>query len=292
MARIRGWGGEQKQKQKRKAAPLPAEVVDFESARAVFKLATARHAKAKKFYVLDGFVTDHVALCRDVSSMYRSLGTFEADEKRKTAMYLRRVQELKPVAKELGRQAYLDTIRALTFEIGEIWMEMCEMKQERLSKKQAANPAYRPKDAEVAKSNEYCNSSIDAFIEFTELFRKQPPPNPLFPLAAEEKKKKEDETDSDDSDDGLVVDGKSTEKMSAKEREEARAASEKRRAARKAAKKAKKKEKEFPLEIEPADLGVHLRAHFYVARMYGKLLPMSQDTAEGRVQGLRNSLKK
>lgn len=43
-----------------------AQVTTFEAAREVFKLGLGRHADAKRFYVLDGYVTDHVALCRDV----------------------------------------------------------------------------------------------------------------------------------------------------------------------------------------------------------------------------------
>ena len=124
-----------------------------------------RFNKARKYYVLDGFVTDHVALIRDTSTLYRWLSTFEEDEKRKTAMYLRRINELEPVRKQLGRQAYLDTIKQLQFEIGECWMEMCELKQGRLEKKVAANPAYRSKESEILKSNEYCEAAIEAFYE-------------------------------------------------------------------------------------------------------------------------------
>ena len=47
--------------------------------------------------MLDGYVTDYVALCRDVSAMYRWLLVFEDDEKRKTAMMGRRVAELTPI---------------------------------------------------------------------------------------------------------------------------------------------------------------------------------------------------
>ena len=253
-----------------------------------------RFNKARKYYVLDGFVTDHVALIRDTSTLYRWLSTFEEDEKRKTAMYLRRINELEPVRKQLGRQAYLDTIKQLQFEIGECWMEMCELKQGRLEKKVAANPAYRSKESEILKSNEYCEAAIEAFIDFTELFRKQPPPTPMFPSASAAKKEgdSDDDDDDDDSDDGIVADGDGSAKMTAPEREAARAKSEARRAKRKADKAAKKKDEEFPLEVEADALGVHLRAHFYIARMHGKMLPLPHETGEARVRGLKASLKK
>ena len=66
-------------------------------------------------------------------------------------------------------------------QVGEIYMEMTEMKQERMAAKRAANPTYRPKETEVAKCNEYCQASIDAFNQFTEFFRREVPV-PLFDM--------------------------------------------------------------------------------------------------------------
>jgi hypothetical protein len=93
-------------------------VKTFEAAREVFKLAMARHAAAKQFYVLDGYVTDYVSLCRNVSALYKWLAVFEADEKRRTAMLGRRVAELAPILDQLGANAYNDTLKQLAFEVG------------------------------------------------------------------------------------------------------------------------------------------------------------------------------
>ena len=115
----------------------------------------------------------------------------------------------------------------------------------------------------------------------------------MFPSASAAKKEADsDEDDDDDSDDGIVADGDGSAKMTAPEREAARAKSEARRAKRKADKAAKKKDEEFPLEVEADALGVHLRAHFYIARMHGKMLPLPHETGEARVRGLKASLKK
>ena len=89
----------------------------FESAREVFKLGMARHTKAKELYELDGYVTDYVALCKNVSHLYRWLLVFEDDEKRKTAMMARRVNELLPILDQLGTNAYNDTLKQLAFEV-------------------------------------------------------------------------------------------------------------------------------------------------------------------------------
>jgi hypothetical protein len=59
-------------------------------------------------------------------------------------------------------------------------MEMTEVKQERMAAKRLLSPStYSPKPAEVAKCNEYCQASIDAFTRFTDLFRRKKP-TPLF----------------------------------------------------------------------------------------------------------------
>ena len=55
-------------------------------------------------------------------------------------------------------------------------MEMTELKMDRMAAKKTANPnGYIPKSAEVAKCNEYCQASIDAFTRFTDLFRRKKP---------------------------------------------------------------------------------------------------------------------
>jgi len=251
-------------------ATLPTQVKTFEAARSVFKAAMSRHAKAKAFFVLDGFVTDHVALCRDVSSMYKSLCCFEDDEKRKTIMYGRRTAELLPILDQLGKNAYNDTLKQLAFECGEIFMEMTEMKQERVAaKRSAGGPAYRPKQAEVAKCNEYCCASIKAFEDFTNLYRREKPV-PLFPVPAERGAESDEEGEYDDEE------------------------TKERKAKRRSAKAFDREEerKGGALTVPDDELGIHLRAHFYIARMHGKLLPLPSEHGEARVKGLRQSLEK
>lgn len=49
----------------------------WEQAREVFLKANKSLEEAKKVFVFEGFVTDHVNLNRDVSRIYRSLAVFE-----------------------------------------------------------------------------------------------------------------------------------------------------------------------------------------------------------------------
>jgi len=162
-------------------APLVSKVTSFEAARDVFKLCGARLAKAKAYYQLDGFVTDHVALCKDASCAFKWLAVFEQDEKRKTAMFGRALALLTPLLAQLGRQAYEGELKTLSWEAGEIATEMVEMKQERIAKKKEANPAYVPSRVEVQKSNAYCAQALEAFEKFAKFYRKAKPV-PLFDL--------------------------------------------------------------------------------------------------------------
>ena len=51
-------------------------------ARAIFLQGQAHINKALKFYVLDGFVSDHISCVQDMSSLFRTLAFFESDNDR------------------------------------------------------------------------------------------------------------------------------------------------------------------------------------------------------------------
>mmetsp|Transcript_50467 Transcript_50467/g.64671 ORF Transcript_50467/g.64671 Transcript_50467/m.64671 type:complete len:563 (+) Transcript_50467:706-2394(+) len=250
-------------------AILPAQVLSFDEARAVFKAGLARTLNAQKFYVLDGYVTDHIALCRDVSALYKWLSCFEEDEKRKIAMLGRRAASLTPLIDELGVSAYAGELKQISFEVAEIHMEMCEIKLERMNTKKTLNNSYVPKSVEILKANEYAMQSIHNFNRFTNFFRKAAPV-PLFPMPS---KKNDEESDEDEYDD-----------------EEDKKRKQKKLADKKAA--AEEESMGGKLEIPPDELAVHLRAHFYVARLYSKLLPLAGSQGEDRVKGLKQSLEK
>jgi hypothetical protein len=82
------------------------EINSFEDARTVFLRASSRLEQSKKYYVLDGFVTDHVTLLQENSKLYHYLSSFEKDFKRKTAMEVRRIDLLDPIIKALNKISY------------------------------------------------------------------------------------------------------------------------------------------------------------------------------------------
>ena len=56
----------------------------------VFKRANPLYERAKRYYVLDGYVSNHIAILKDQSELYRQLAIFERDGERKVKMHRRR----------------------------------------------------------------------------------------------------------------------------------------------------------------------------------------------------------
>lgn len=93
---------------------------------------------AKSYYVLDGFVTDHVELCQDTSQLYLKLVFFESNIDRKCKMQKRRIDLLSPLCKEISEEHYLYLVRQLLFELGECYSTLMDLK---LEQKQELNSA-------------------------------------------------------------------------------------------------------------------------------------------------------
>lgn len=89
-----------------------------------------RHfAQARQRYVLDGFVTEHVGICRDESQLWASLEANEIDARRKIAMCQRRADLLEPLREALNPRVYADLRCALAFELGQIWSRALDLKE-------------------------------------------------------------------------------------------------------------------------------------------------------------------
>jgi hypothetical protein len=105
-------------------------VLDYDQAREVFLFAMEKINSAKSYYVLDGFVTDHVELCQDTSQLYSKLVFFESNIDRKCKMYKRRIDLLSSLCKEISEEHYLYLIRQLLFELGECYSILLDLKLE------------------------------------------------------------------------------------------------------------------------------------------------------------------
>ena len=132
----------------------------------------ATHEEAKKFYVLDGHVSDHVHLLQQQSKLYHYLATFEAEPKRKLAMETRRATLLLPMLKTLSRASYEGLHKQISYELGEAYLNLLDIKVEKLRAKHAqgvVDPRHM-KSAEISNCNNYVRGGLAMFSHYISFF--------------------------------------------------------------------------------------------------------------------------
>eukprot|EP00746_Dinoflagellata_sp_MGD_P168212 gnl/MRDRNA2_/MRDRNA2_99474_c0_seq1.p1 gnl/MRDRNA2_/MRDRNA2_99474_c0~~gnl/MRDRNA2_/MRDRNA2_99474_c0_seq1.p1 ORF type:complete len:714 (-),score=179.47 gnl/MRDRNA2_/MRDRNA2_99474_c0_seq1:13-2154(-) len=100
----------------------------FVAARELFKLANNFLVTSLDFFVLDGWVTEHVKVLQELSQVYRTLCFWEEDNSRLCAMVRRRVRMQAPLLEQLNPTVYVAFWRQLSFEVGELYQELYEFK--------------------------------------------------------------------------------------------------------------------------------------------------------------------
>lgn len=149
----------------------PQDVTAFESARAVFLRAATRIEAAKKVFVLDGFVTDHVNLLQEHSKLYHYLSSFEIDSKRKLAMETRRLEILQSLLGSLNRTAFDVLHKQISYELGETYLALLEVKLDKLRDRSGGEiNENNLKKSEMAKCNYYCKGVLAMFAHFTNMY--------------------------------------------------------------------------------------------------------------------------
>ena len=88
---------------------------------------------AKAYYILDGFVTDHVEICQDTSQLYSKLVFFESAVDRRCKMHKRRIDLLSSLCEQISEEHYLYIVRQLLFELGECHSQWLDLKLEQTS---------------------------------------------------------------------------------------------------------------------------------------------------------------
>jgi hypothetical protein len=167
------------------------DINGFDDARIVFLRASSRLEQSKKYYVLDGFVTDHVTLLQENSKLYHSLSSFEKDFKRKTAMEARRIDLLDPIIKALNKISYevlhkqvatasfsllfsslLCTFFQISYELGETALGLLDLKLDKLRNESSDGviDIKTMKKADIIKCNGYAKQSLGYLSHFTFLY--------------------------------------------------------------------------------------------------------------------------
>lgn len=148
------------------------DINSFDEARCVFMRANKHLDAAKKHFVLDGYVTDHVQILQAQSRLYHYLAQFENDQKRRLAMENRRQSMLSPLIEQLNRISYEGLHKEISYELGEICFTQLEIKLNKLRGKSLNNivDGRYLKKAEVSNCNEYSRLALAYFSHYTSFY--------------------------------------------------------------------------------------------------------------------------
>ncbi|XP_030828534.1 KIF1-binding protein homolog isoform X1 [Strongylocentrotus purpuratus] len=133
----------------------------FDEARSLFLPAQKWINAAKEYYVIDGFVSDHIELVKDHSQLFKLISFFEIDFERRCKMHKRRVDMLADMLDGLNRQHFLTICRQLMFELAETYSEMMDLKIA-LAEKQRVPPTHKV----ASKINVLCKQSLTYYQDF------------------------------------------------------------------------------------------------------------------------------
>lgn len=137
--------------------------LDFSEAKAVFLVGQNYVIQAKEYFLMDGYVTDHIEILQDHSSLYRNLIFFEEEAEARCKMHKRRIDMLEPICNDLNSQYYLLIRRQLMFELAETYNEMTDLK---LSRTNRQGDTQSLDNHTMKKINHLCSSSVKYFQMF------------------------------------------------------------------------------------------------------------------------------
>lgn len=80
--------------------------MNLEAAKEIFRIGLNHFNSALEYFIIDGYVTEHVEMKKDISELYKWLIYFEENEARVVAMLNKRLELLEEFTKDLNKQAY------------------------------------------------------------------------------------------------------------------------------------------------------------------------------------------
>ncbi|KAA6325406.1 MAG: hypothetical protein EZS28_054073, partial [Streblomastix strix] len=95
-----------------------------------FKESHSLLLKALDFFVLDGFVSEHVAIQMDIVALYESMTAFyeETDYSSQAKLHKRRANILEPIIPQLNPQNFKNIIGEMAHEVGEAYNRLADIK--------------------------------------------------------------------------------------------------------------------------------------------------------------------
>lgn len=103
-------------------------ITDYQTAVEIFKLGKQFIDQAKEYYTLNEQASDYVDCIQDMSRLYRYMAMFITDSDVKSKTLKRRVDLLEGVLSEINPRLFLNQVRQMYIDLGEIYYEMYEIK--------------------------------------------------------------------------------------------------------------------------------------------------------------------
>ena len=82
--------------------PKIEDIRNIEQAKQIFRLSNTQLKRSLEYYQLDGHVTEHIQIQRELCNAYKYLTFFETDNNRIFGMMERRIEILEPIIKEIN----------------------------------------------------------------------------------------------------------------------------------------------------------------------------------------------
>ncbi|CAK1551170.1 unnamed protein product [Leptosia nina] len=153
-------------------------LLTYQDAREVFLNCQNWLNKAKQYYNAETLFSDYIKLVQDNSQAYSYLAFFEEDDERRAKMHKRRIDILEDVTKIINPRYYLSNCQELWYELGEIYSDILDIKQDKVNKSNGI-----PTPHILKKINMLCEKSIENYDRFLESIKDK---NGVLPLKLED----------------------------------------------------------------------------------------------------------
>eukprot|EP00467_Chlorarachnion_reptans_P000111 CAMPEP_0114516848 /NCGR_PEP_ID=MMETSP0109-20121206/17560_1 /TAXON_ID=29199 /ORGANISM="Chlorarachnion reptans, Strain CCCM449" /LENGTH=563 /DNA_ID=CAMNT_0001697291 /DNA_START=144 /DNA_END=1835 /DNA_ORIENTATION=+ len=154
-------------------SPEYERCIEYKTSRKAFLAGKKVMEEAAAFFVLDGFVTDHIKILQELSQFWKLLAMREADPTRRARMHKRRINLLRPVLHEISQAAYGQEYQQLADEVASSYVKIFDCKEQIFP---SVSTAKRPKA--VAKMNSLLQNAILYYRVFMRGFHENFGPDP------------------------------------------------------------------------------------------------------------------
>ena len=113
--------------------PKIEHLKDYQDAVHIFKLGNTQVQKALAYFVIDGYVTEHVKLRQIQSKLYKQLLRLEQNKDRVVSINQRRLDILEPLNKDLNPSAYVVFLQEISVELSEIYVQLFDLKNDEIT---------------------------------------------------------------------------------------------------------------------------------------------------------------